>query len=80
LILISELLEQSQTWNCNQSCNVTSPVHLKQQILKDFGLSAGTESSIAAETVNDVELMIRKRFMRRQKDEQELLLLGLFNC
>lgn len=31
-------------------------------------------------TVGDVELMIRKRLMRRQKDEQELLLLGLFNC
>lgn len=35
---------------------------------------------IDSTTVGDVELMIRKRLMRRQKDEQELLLLGLFNC
>ncbi|MGD9679402.1 MAG: hypothetical protein AB7V16_13760, partial [Vulcanibacillus sp.] len=47
-----------QTWNCNQNCNVTSPVHLKQQILKDFGLSAGTESSsVDDEEFNDLDLL-----------------------
>ncbi|MDA3791821.1 MAG: DUF3987 domain-containing protein [Desulfobacula sp.] len=51
-----------QTWNCNRDCAVKSPIHLKQEILKE--LKTGDSTSIAIdsdntddESFNDIDLL-----------------------
>jgi hypothetical protein len=39
-----------QTWNCNRDCAVKSPIHLKQEILKE--LKTGDSTSIAIDSDN----------------------------
>lgn len=59
-ITCDNLKQSAINWNCNKDCSVNSPIHLKQEILSNFGITqakTAVKDSHEEENYGDIDLL-----------------------
>ena len=63
-ITCENLKQGSINWRCNENCCVNSPVHLKQQILNNLGITSNTTAAAVKndndDAISDIDLLKKR--------------------